>query len=141
MRDPRGSVHVAAAAWLGRAERCPAALGRACRQISAAGACLAQPWPEGTLQPSKPSTLPPASALCSPAWVLQLRSQPRHPKARFHARGLPAKLGWRWRTGVTGLNCYSCPAETSLLMQQAAASQKAFMCPSASKICDLSPSS
>lgn len=44
MQGPRGSLHVAVAAWL-----CRAGLGRVCRTLSNRRGVSAQPWPKGTL--------------------------------------------------------------------------------------------
>lgn len=83
-QDPWGSVHMAVAAWLGCAV--PGGFGKGvqavteqpgCNWYSPApkAPCFSHRRPGGTLQPSKPSTLPPASALRSPACVFQLWSQ------------------------------------------------------------------
>lgn len=117
---PWSSVHVAIAGWLCCAVPCLAGLGRVCRQLSNSwgvpGAALAQ----------GPSASPAAAqeAPCSPPnpalYLLPLLSAAPHgcsssgPSAdtlssfscqgalRFHVRGPPAKLGWRWR-GELGL--------------------------------------
>lgn len=134
MQDPWGSVHMAVAAWLGCAV--PGGFGKGvqavteqlgCNWYSLApkAPCFSHRRPRGTLQPSKPSTLPPASALRSLACLVQPWSQSRHPKpSSFSCQGLPCQAGLEVEgaTGVTGLNSNSCLAELGL-----GASPRAFI--------------
>lgn len=131
-----GSVHVAVAAWLCRAV--PAALGRACRRLSnsrgVAGTALALGHPApltaaqhpaaclGRAQPHECSSSRPSADSPNPAPV-------RVGGFVFSWQGAACQAGLEveWRTGVTGLNGNSCPSELGLLVQQAAASPRAFI--------------